>query len=106
VAVVVFVLLGGFGRGDPFGITLVVRAVGCLPGGALVGLSGGAPAARGGRVTGHTTARPWKPSQRQDAGLHVTNRRDVQADPYGTSWWQGQAGPPGVFRRPLRANRS
>jgi hypothetical protein len=41
VAVVVFVLLGGFGRGDPFGITLVVRAVVCLSGGALVGLSGG-----------------------------------------------------------------
>ena len=36
-----FVLLGGFGRGDPRGITLVVRAVVCLSGGALVGLSGG-----------------------------------------------------------------
>jgi Phage integrase, N-terminal SAM-like domain len=41
VAVVVFVLLGGFGRGDLRGMTLVVRAVVCLSGGALVGLSGG-----------------------------------------------------------------
>jgi hypothetical protein len=41
VAVVVFVLLGGFGGGDPRGITLVVRAVVSLSGGALVGLSEG-----------------------------------------------------------------
>jgi hypothetical protein len=41
VAVVVFVLLDGFGGGTPRGITLVVRAVVCLSGGALVALSGG-----------------------------------------------------------------
>ena len=40
-AVVVFVLLGGFGGGNPRGITLVVRAVVSLSGGALVGLSEG-----------------------------------------------------------------
>jgi hypothetical protein len=41
VAVVVFVLLGGLGGGGPRGITLAARAVVCLSGGALVGLSGG-----------------------------------------------------------------
>ena len=40
-AVVVFVLLGGLGGGGPRGITLAARAVVCLSGGALVGLSGG-----------------------------------------------------------------
>ena len=37
----VFVLLGGLGGGGPRGITLAARAVVCLSGGALVGLSGG-----------------------------------------------------------------
>jgi hypothetical protein len=41
VAVAVFVLFGGFGGGGPRGITVAVRAVVCLSGGALVGLSGG-----------------------------------------------------------------
>jgi hypothetical protein len=41
VAVVVFVLFSGFGRGELFGITLVVRVVVCLSGGALVDTSGG-----------------------------------------------------------------
>jgi hypothetical protein len=41
VAVAVFVLLGGLVGGGPRGIILAVRAVVCLSGGALVGLSGG-----------------------------------------------------------------
>ena len=40
-AVAVFVLFGGLGGGGPRGITVAARAVVCLSGGALFGLSGG-----------------------------------------------------------------
>jgi hypothetical protein len=41
VAVAVFVLFGGLGRGRPHGITLAARAAVCLSGGCSIGLSGG-----------------------------------------------------------------